>query len=125
MSIKYQTHVVQSMIKKAIIKSKLTDQTTWEYAKEESEIHKQFSNNDNVVRLYEAKETPESYDMYMEYCDKGDAFADKILEVSKFSPLDESIPFRYYLSNMADNNSFRNTRLLVTIRNSFRTQKIF
>ena len=77
------------------------------------------------MRLYEAKETPESYDMYMEFCDKGDAFADKILEVSKFSPLDESIPFRYYLSNMADNNSFRNTRLLVTIRNSFRTQKIF
>jgi hypothetical protein len=29
-----------SMIKKAIIKSKLTDATTWEYAKEESEIHK-------------------------------------------------------------------------------------
>ena len=83
------------MIKKAIIKSKLTDQTTWEYAKEESEIHKQLSNNDNVVRLYEAKETPESYDMYMEYCDKGDAFADKILEVSKFSLSDEPIQFLF------------------------------
>ena len=76
------------------------------------------------MRLYEAKETPESYDMYMEYCDKGDAFADKILEVSKFSLSDEPIPFRWFLSNMADNNSFRDTRLLVTIKSSFRTQKI-
>ena len=77
------------------------------------------------MRLYEAKETPESYDMYMEYCDKGDAFADKILEVSKFSLSDEPLQFRYYSSNMADNYLFRNTRLLVTIRNSFHTQKIF
>jgi len=77
-----------SLIKKAIIKAKLTDQTTWEYAKDEAEIHKSLSNNDNVVRLYDAKETPESYDMYMEYCDKGDAFADKILE--KHTPIGDN-----------------------------------
>ena len=70
------------MIKKAIIKAKLTDEQTWQYAKAESDLHAQLSNHNNVVRLYDHKETDASYDMYMEYCDKGGALADKVLEVS-------------------------------------------
>ena len=90
------------MIKKAIIKKKLGDESMWEYAKQEADIHKQLSNNENVVRLYESKETPESYDMYMEYCDKGDAFANKILEVS----VDPGCSLIQILNNtkMADSN---------------------
>ena len=64
------------------MKKKLTDENSWEYAKAESDLHHQLSNHDNVVRLYDHKETPDSYDMYMEYCDKGNHFSDKILEVS-------------------------------------------
>ena len=70
------------MIKKAIVKAKLTDDQTWGYAKAESDLHEQLSNHNNVVRLYDQRETPDEYQMYMEYCDKGGAIADKILEVS-------------------------------------------
>ena len=70
------------MIKKVIVKAKLTDDQAKEYAKAEPEIHQWLSTHNNVVRLYDQKETPEEYQMYMEYCDKGGALAEKVLEVS-------------------------------------------
>ena len=38
--------------------------------------------HDNIVKLYDYTETNDEYLLYMEYCDKGDYLAQKILEVN-------------------------------------------
>ena len=38
------------------------------------------SNHNNVVKLYADRETETSFEFYMEYCDKENYLADKILE---------------------------------------------
>jgi hypothetical protein len=43
-------------------------------------IHSQM-NHDNIVKLFEYTETKEEYLLYMEYCDRADYLASKILEV--------------------------------------------
>ena len=91
------------MIKKAIIKAKLTDDQTWGYAKQESDLHAQLSNHNNVVRLYDHKETDDAYVMYMEYCDKGGQIADKILEVSLIRKINTAKLRLNLISNMANN----------------------
>jgi serine/threonine protein kinase len=44
-------------------------------------IHSQMS-HDNIVKLFEYTETKDEYLLYMEYCDKADHLAAKILEVT-------------------------------------------
>jgi len=43
------------------------------------------SNHNNVVKLYDQAEDDKSFQMFMEYCDKGEYFADKINE--KHTPI--------------------------------------
>ena len=38
-------------------------------------------NHDNIVKLYDSRETEKEYQMFMEYCDRPTYFSDKILEV--------------------------------------------
>ena len=66
-----------------ILKEKLLNQDTYNYAKQEAAIHEMVSNHNNVVRLYDQKEDEKQFQMIMEYADKGDYFADKINEVSQ------------------------------------------
>jgi serine/threonine protein kinase len=70
----------QDVIKKVILKEKLLNQDTYNYAKQEAAIHEMVSNHNNVVRLYDQKEDEKQFQMIMEYADKGDYFADKINE---------------------------------------------
>ena len=58
---------------------------TWKYAKQECGIHEMVSNHNNVVKLYDQAENEKEFQMFMEYCDKGDYFADKINDVSQIS----------------------------------------
>ena len=89
-------------------------------------MHSQLSNHDNVVRLYDHKETDDAYEMYMEYCDKGGALADKVLEVSynkKISDLFRiGVNCSYLIYSLPMVSSlflldFRGTRLLEVTRN--------
>ena len=74
---------VQDIIKKIIRKDKLLNEDTWKYAKQECGIHEMVSNHNNVVKLYDQAENEKEFQMFMEYCDKGDYFADKINDVSQ------------------------------------------
>lgn len=71
------------MIKKIILKDKLLNPIATKFAKQECAIHS-LMDHDNVVKLYEYTETQDEYVLYMEYCDKANYFADKILEVSYY-----------------------------------------
>jgi serine/threonine protein kinase len=70
------------MIKKVIVKDKLLNPDTLKYAQQESDLHAMVSNHTNVVKLYDQNENEKQFEMYMEYCDKGDYFAEKVQEVS-------------------------------------------
>ena len=56
------------------------------FAEQECLIHERMD-HDNIVKLYDHTETESEHIMYMEYCDKANYLADKILEVIPFSHL--------------------------------------
>ena len=66
------------------------------------------SNHNNVVKLYDRAETDKDYQMFMEYCDKGDYFADKILEVSL-----QYLLYNTYLAPHADHKQRKPTLLYI------------
>lgn len=72
----------QRVIKKIIIKRKLTTEESRIYAKQEFELHGIVSGHPNIVSLYHTRETDTDYEVFMEHANKGDYLGDKILEVS-------------------------------------------
>lgn len=65
-----------------IYKDKLTTEESWEFARKEFEIHKSVSDHPNIVKLYYERETDSTFELYMEFANKSNYLADKILEVS-------------------------------------------
>ena len=63
-----------------IRKNKLLTEDNWMYARRECGIHEQM-NHQNIVKLYDNRETETDYEMYMEYCDQADKLTDKIRTV--------------------------------------------
>ena len=70
------------MVKKGIIKNRLFNDLAHDFAKKECSIHSSMS-HPNIVKLYDYSDTPEEYQLFMEYADKGDYLCKKIIEVSK------------------------------------------
>lgn len=50
------------------------------FARRECEIHQKMK-HENIIKLYEYRETQDEYQLYMEYANKGEFLAKKILEV--------------------------------------------
>jgi len=54
-------------------------ESAYKFAKQECVIHSKM-NHKNVVKLFDYTETQDNYVLFMEYCDKANYLADKILE---------------------------------------------
>jgi len=62
------------------MKDRLTNPLAQKYARQECTIHSHMD-HDNIVKLFDYTETKEEYVLYMEFCDRADYLAQKILEV--------------------------------------------
>ena len=51
-----------------------------DFARKECSIHSSM-HHPNVVKLYDYTESPDEYQLYMEYADQGDYLCQKILDV--------------------------------------------
>jgi len=72
--------ISKNIAKKVISKDHLKTEEMKHYARQEAEIHKMVSNHNNVVKLYADRETETEFEFYIEYCDRENYLADKILE---------------------------------------------
>lgn len=62
------------------MKSRLSCHLAYTYARTECDIHEKLQ-HPNVLQMYHHEETQESYILYLEYADKHDYLAEKILDV--------------------------------------------
>lgn len=68
-------------MKKIIQKDKLFNPLSHHFAKQECYTHQKL-NHENIIKLYEYTETPQEYQLFMEYADRSDYLPSKIFEVS-------------------------------------------
>jgi serine/threonine protein kinase len=73
---------LQNVIKKVIIKDKLTTEESWAFAKEEFDIHRRVDGHPNIVRLYATRDTDKEFQIFMEHANRSNYLSDKISEVS-------------------------------------------
>mmetsp|Transcript_48139 Transcript_48139/g.35329 ORF Transcript_48139/g.35329 Transcript_48139/m.35329 type:complete len:81 (+) Transcript_48139:279-521(+) len=58
----------------------------------------------NIVELYNYTETPDSYVMFMEFCDRGSYFSDKILE--RHTPIKNNEKLKSYTEDLLEGLKF-------------------